>query len=145
MKSLSQAVANRGWIVRPISISRVAQSLSLGRPVSLKALIAKCLEPVPQIVRVNLRSPVEPPEFTHAGSLSGWGNKKIKSVKNNQQFSWYFYHDHGDPPVHEGKRLEAGEVNTLKWTGMFVDGIYWGHYVGEPKPQTLTVDIEVQN
>jgi hypothetical protein len=144
MKSLSQAVANRGWTVRPISISSVAQRLSLGRPVSLKVLIAKCLEPVPQIVRVPLSRTTGFPEFTHAGSSSGSGNKKIKTVRNLEQFSWYFYHDRGDPPIHDGEKIEAGEVKTTPWAGMYVDGIYWGHYVGEPKPGTLTVEIEVQ-
>lgn len=44
MKNLSQALANRRWTVRPISISRVAQDHSLGRPISLTALIIKYLE-----------------------------------------------------------------------------------------------------
>lgn len=41
MKSLSQAVANRGWTVRPISISNVAQGSSLSRPISLTSLGGK--------------------------------------------------------------------------------------------------------
>lgn len=41
MKSLSQGVANRGWTVRPISISNVSQYHSLTRPISLTSLGGK--------------------------------------------------------------------------------------------------------
>src|SRR6188472_2364421 len=43
MKSLSQAVASKGWATRPISISIAAQGVSLPRPISLTALILQYL------------------------------------------------------------------------------------------------------
>ena len=129
MKSLSQAVANKGWITRPISILQAGQKLSLVCPISLTTLIAKCLEPVPepvpQILRLGLQQTTGIPGATHVGGFSGSG--KIKKIKNIEQFSlWLSHKDSKSPPTWVDAKIASGEVKTNPWGGMFVSGEYRG-------------------
>ena len=147
MKSLSQAVANKGWITRPLSILQAGQKLSLVLPISLTTLIAKCLEPVPEPVpqiRLSLQQTTGIPTATHVGGYSGSG--KIKNIKNIERFSWWLSHkDSKSTPTFVDAKIESGEVKTNPWVGMFVSGEYRGYYTGpDPKPQTLKIEIEIE-
>ena len=43
------------------------------------------------------------------------------------------------PPISQEARIEAGQMKTVPWAGMYVSGPYRGNYnIGDPKPQTLT-------
>jgi hypothetical protein len=132
-------VANRGWTRRPISISNVAQSLSLARPISLTTLIFKCLES--RVVKLVLTRTTGI-GYTHSGVLSG--STKVKKVRNLEQFRWHLSHTNNKtPPTWEGGYLERTGVSD-RWNGMFIDGEWRGNYgLGEPKPWNLNAEIEI--
>lgn len=150
MKSLSQVLAIRGWSSRPISISNVAQNLSLIRPISLTVLINKILETRPQVIKLTMGRTTQILGFTHAGILNA--NGKIKSVKNLEQFAWSLGHsDNQSPPRWIIARLEPNEIKTAPynsggWSGMYISGEYRGNYGGPgSKPLSLSAEIEIQS
>ena len=142
MQSLSQAVANKGWRLRPISISDVARGLSLSRPILLTILIRKCYE-LPKL-QLTLSRITGDPVATHAGALNASGI--IKNVKNLEQFGWWLAHtDNKNPPTWVDGRLNPGEVTPGRWAGMGVGGGYKGNYGGaDPIPYSLRAEIELQ-
>jgi hypothetical protein len=101
--------------------------------------------PPPQIVKLTLARTLNIPDATHTGALYGPG--KVKSVKNLEQFGWWLNHeDTQNPPRWVDSKLEAGQVKTTPWAGMYVNGAYKGNYGGSgPIPNYLTAEIEIQS
>jgi hypothetical protein len=141
-------VAKRGWIKRPISVSNVAQKFSFGRPISLKTLIYKCLEPQ-NIISLKLeKKPIFPDgQYSNPG-LNTPETETIKIIRNKNQFQCQLGHEDitklTPPEWWEWEFFEPGQAKAGKFTGMKVKGRWKGNYMGSGQmPEALIFEIEI--